>query len=125
MAPGSPIVMSAKLPKLAKACPVEGFEKIDMKGKPLSLCLLMAIVVFAICISDKTPSLILDPPPETTTTIGNFFFVAFSMAKDIFCPTAHPIEPPMKPKSNTIIMHCIPSIEHTPVSTASVIPVLF
>ena len=125
MAPGSPIVISAKLPKLAKACPVDGFEKIDMNGKPLSLCLLMAIVVFAICITDKTPSWILEPPPDMTETIGNFFLVAFSMAREIFWPAAQPIDPPMNPKSNTIIMHSMPSIEHTPVSTASVIPVRF
>ena len=125
MAPGSAIVISARLAKLAKACPVDGFEKTDINGSPLALCLLTAIVVLAICINDKTPSWIRDPPPEMMANRGNLFFSALSIAREIFCPTAHPMDPPINPKSNEMIIQRIPSILQVPVKTASVIPVRF
>ena len=64
------------------------------------------------------------PPLVIMATVGNSIFVARSRVRAIFSPTAQPIVPPMKPKSRTMSITCVPAIEAVPVSTASVRPVL-
>ncbi len=60
-----------------------------------------ALDVFAICISESTPSIIRAPPEAETIIKGFFSSRARSATRAIFSPTTEPIEPPMNPKSMT------------------------
>ena len=96
-----------------------------IKGTSSSRRRLAAVTVLAICISDKTPSWIRTPPPETTATAGMPRRAAFSKAMDTFSPTTLPMVPPMNPKSNTMSIVSTSPIRHFPATAASVRPVRF
>ena len=124
IAPGSARMMSARFAKLPYACPVAGLASTVISGIPAWLSRLAATVVLAICIRDSAPSWMRVPPLVMMATVGRPIFVARSSVSAIFSPTAHPIVPPMKPKSRTISITRVPAIEAVPVSAASVSPVL-
>jgi hypothetical protein len=54
---------------------------------------------------------------------GTFFSAPTSIARMIFSPTTDPMLPPMNRKSITASTTSWPSILHSPVTTASLIPV--
>ena len=95
-----------------------------MKGSPFLLWAFADRAVFDICINEIIPSSIRVPPLVITEITGRFFFVACSKASEIFSPTTFPIDPPINPKSKIMSITGEPLIEHFPVTTASVSPVL-
>jgi hypothetical protein len=82
----------------------------------------MAAEVFAICISERTPSCIRAPPEVETMTSGIFFSTDRRASRAIFSPTTEPIDPPMKAKFMTARLNSSPSILAVPVYTASASP---
>ena len=61
------------------------------------------MVVRGICISDSMPSCMRAPPEAGTTISAASCSTASRAAASSPSPTATPIEPPMKPKSNAAI----------------------
>ena len=121
--PGSAKIMSAIDAKLPSTWPVDGLLRETINACPLSRRVRAASVVFAICISESTPSCIRAPPDVTIATQGIFLRAASSSASVTFSPTTTPIDPPRKLESSTIITTDVPPMEHVPVTAASDSPV--
>ena len=79
--------------------PVVGCSNTAMYGTRASRSLLRAADVFAICISDSTPSCIRAPPDAQNMIAGRLCATARSNCRAIFSPTTEPIEPPMNSNS--------------------------
>ena len=120
---GSALIISARLAKLAKVCPVQGLARTEMKGMPFLCNKRAEAEVLAICRSDSIPSWILLPPLVTTAITGIFFLAPCSKASAIRSPATELMVPPIKLKSNTTRIAWNPCILHWPVIAASVKPV--
>ena len=124
-APGSAIIISPLLAKLAIAPPIVGLVRTEIYKPPLLLSSAIAELVFTICIKDKTPSCILAPPPEPEIIIrGSFFSIALSIMMVNLSPTTEPILPPINPKSVTPMATDFPPNFPSPITTASSSPVV-
>ena len=121
-APGSAMITSPKVAKLAVTPPMVGSVRMEIKGRPAAASRPKAALVFAICISEKMPSCMRAPPEALTTTHGIFSRRAASMARVIFSPTALPMAPPQKRKSITATATGMPWIRPAPQTTASARP---
>ncbi len=124
-APGSAMMQSPSIAKLAETPPVVGSVKTEMKSPPASSNLATAAEVFAIWPSETTPSCILAPPEQLTTTKGSFSSIAISTAAQNFSPTTKPIEPIRKFGSITAKIRPLPFINAFPISIASLAPDFF
>jgi hypothetical protein len=93
-APGSASVMSHTLAKEAVTPPVVGCVITQIEKPLASFKSASAAQVFAICISEITPSCMRAPPEPVKITSGRPSFCASSAASAIFSPTTSPIEPP-------------------------------
>src|SRR3989449_6467328 len=72
----------------------------EMKGTRASRNRAISTDVFAICISDNTPSCMRAPPEAETMIKGTRFSTERRVRRAIFSPTTEPIDPPMKLKSD-------------------------
>ncbi len=70
------------------------------------------------------PSCMRAPPEEVKMMTGSLFSAPTSMARMIFSPTTEPMLPPMKRKSMTARTTSCPLTLQSPVTTASLLPVL-
>ena len=122
-APGSAIITSPSIAKLAVTPPVVGSVNIVLYNSPASPCFLIAADVFAICISDTMPSCILAPPEQQNIKTGSFNSVARSMPLVIFSPTTWPILAIKKRESQIPMTASSPKILQRPIVTASFKPV--
>ena len=86
-----------------------GCSSTETYGKPASRSRPSAAEVFAICISDSTPSCMRAPPEAQNITAGTCRSSARSNARVIFSPTTEPIEPPMNSNTKN------PSLDRRPV----------
>ena len=102
-APGSAIMISPSIAKLAVTPPVVGSVKMVLYKRPDSPCFFMAAEVFAICIRDTIPSCIRAPPEQQNKNTGSFSSVARSIAAVILSPYACPILAIIKRESQTPI----------------------
>ena len=119
MASGSAIIISPSIAKLALTPPVVGLVSRVIYNSPKSLCLLIAALVFAICIRDNIPSCILAPPLVVAISKGSLLSVANSTSLVILSPTTVPIEPIKKWLSIIAAAIFISSINPVPHTTAS------
>ncbi len=101
IAPGSARCTSPSMAKDAVTPPVVGSVSTTTNGRPFSLMRSTAATVRGICISDRMPSCMRAPPEDGNTTRAAFWASASLAARTRASPTPVPIEPPMKPKSNT------------------------
>ncbi len=85
--------------KLAATPPVVGFSSTEMYGSPASRSRPSAAEVFAICMSDSTPSCMRAPPDAEQMIAVRRRASARSNTRVIFSPTTEPIEPPMNSKT--------------------------
>ena len=122
-APGSARMMSPREAKLAVTPPVVGSVSTEIYSRPFSENRARAALVFAICIRDRMPSCIRAPPLAAKRIRGNLFFVAYSMARVIFSPTAALMLPMRKRLSSTPTTHFCPPMVPVAVTAASVRPV--
>ena len=93
-----------------------------MYGSPASRSRPRAADVFAICMSDSTPSCMRAPPDAENTMAGTCRSSARSNTRVTFSPTTEPIEPPMNSNTNTPTSTGWPSSFPVPTSTASAPP---
>ena len=122
-APGSAMITSPSIAKLAVTPPVVGSVRIEQYSSPASPCFLIAADVFSICIRDTIPSCILAPPEQQKINTGKFNAVALSMAHVIFSPTTCPILAIIKRESHIPSTISSPNTLHLPTVTASFNPV--
>ena len=118
-APGSAIIISPNMAKLAVTPPVVGSVRTLINSCPASECLFKAAEVFAICIRETMPSCILAPPEQANRITGSFSLVARSTASVIFSPTTWPILLMIKRASQTPTTAGFPSIFAFPITMAS------
>ncbi len=93
-----------------------------MYGIPASRSRPSAAEVFAICISESTPSCMRAPPDAEKTIAGTRRSRARSNTRVTFSPTTDPIEPPMNSKTKIPSSTGWVSINPAPTRTASVPP---
>ncbi|MNW56409.1 hypothetical protein D3C74_341210 [compost metagenome] len=121
-APGSAILISPRLAKLAETPPVVGSVMTEMYSPPCSSKRDKAALVLAICMRLRILSCIRAPPDVEKMIIGKRFSVACSMARVIFSPTTEPMLPVKKSKLMTATTTGRPSMVPSPVITASFRP---
>ncbi len=100
-APGSAIITSANVAKLASTPPVVGSARTETKGRRLSRRSSRATTVLAICMRDRMPSCMRAPPEEVTMTSATLSATARFTSLTIASPTTEPMDPPRKRKSST------------------------
>ncbi len=120
---GSAMLRSPSIAKLAVTPPVVGSVSTAMYGSRARSSRASAPEIFAICISERAPSIIRAPPEQHTITIGTRSSIARSIARVIFSPTTTPMLPPMKPYSIDATIARSPSIVPVAVMIASLSPV--
>ena len=121
-APGSAMMISPNIAKLAVTPPVVGSVRTLINSCPASWWRFKAAEVFAICIRETMPSCILAPPEQANRITGSFSFVARSTASVIFSPTTCPILLIIKRASHTPTTAGFPSIFAFPMTIASFRP---
>ena len=97
---GSARMTSPSIAKLAATPPVVGCSSTEAYGMPASRSRASAAEVFAICMSDSTPSCMRAPPDAEKMMAGTRRSSARSNTRVTFSPTTEPIEPPMNSKTN-------------------------
>src|SRR5229473_6623289 len=95
-APGSAILRSPSMAKLAVTPPVVGSVITEMYGTFASSSFASAAETLASCIKLIVPSIMRAPPEQETTTSGCRVSMANSIPRVTFSPTTAPIEPPIK-----------------------------
>src|SRR5215467_10853834 len=98
-APGSAMLRSPSMAKLAVTPPVVGSVKTEMYGSFASSSRARAAETFASCIRLIVPSIMRAPPEQETTISGWRVSIANSTPRVTFSPTTAPIDPPMNANS--------------------------
>src|SRR5450631_657601 len=124
-APGSAITTSPMNAKLAETPPMVGSVRIEMKGWRAAVSWCSAAVVFAICMSDRSPSCMRAPPVAVKQMKGNSSSQQACTARTKRSPTTEPIDPPRKPNSNAAAMSGTFLTDPCITTSASVSPVSF
>ena len=122
---GSAILRSPSIAKLALTPPVVGSVSTAMYGSRARSRRARAPEIFAICMSERAPSIMRAPPEQQTMIIGQRRAMAISMPRVIFSPTTTPMLPPMKAYSWAAMIVSMPSSVPEPTITASFLPVDF
>ncbi len=123
-ASGSAIVMSPSIATEAATPPVVGCTSTAMYGTFASRRRARAADVFAICISERTPSCIRAPPEAQNMIAGRRSATARSNWRVIFSPTTDPIEPPMNSNTKNPTSTGMPPMVAEPARYASPAPTL-
>ena len=87
--------MSPSMANEAVVPPVVGSVHNEIYGNLFLESWVNLAEVFAICIKEIAPSIILAPPDFEIIKRGDLNFIAWSIALEIFSPTTEPIEPPI------------------------------
>src|SRR5882762_7658206 len=124
-APGSPILRSPSMAKLAVTPPVVGSVSTEMYGSFSSSSRASAAETLASCMRLIVPSIMRAPPEQEMAMNGWRVSIASSMPRVTFSPTTAPIEPPMKPNSMEHITTGRPLRWPSAVMTASFMPSFF
>src|SRR5580693_4544416 len=121
-APGSAILMSPSIAKLAVTPPVVGSVSSEIYGTFASSSRANAAETFASCIRLIVPSIMRAPPEQEITIRGWRVSMANSTPRVTFSPTTAPIEPPMKLNSIAQTTTGRPASCPSAVITASFMP---
>ena len=122
-APGSAIITSPSMAKLAVTPPVVGSVSMVQYKSPASPSFRIAAEVLAICIKEMMPSCILAPPEQQKKNTGSFNSTARSTAAVTFSPTTWPMLAMRNRESQMPNTASAPKILHRPTVNASSSPV--
>src|SRR5690349_12306313 len=97
---GSASTASPMKAKEAETPPMVGSVRTEMNGCRAAESWWSAAVVFAICMSERSPSCMRAPPVAVKHTKGSSSSQEACTARTKRSPTTEPMEPPRKPNSN-------------------------